>query len=122
MKKVSVVTVVCALLVFAPQVRGSQRLAVRVSPIVALAPAFLTIRASVEPSDDNRTLNVVVDSDGYSTSSDIPLEGRSAARLNVIELKDVPSGLYEVRAVLMGTHGPIASTMQFVKVQPAVGR
>jgi hypothetical protein len=122
MKKVSVVTIVCALLVFAPQVRGSQRLAVRVSPVVALAPAFLTIRASVEPSDDNRTLNVVVDSDGYSTSSDIPLEGRSAARLNVIELKDVPSGLYEVRAVLMGSQGPLASTMQLVKVQPAVGR
>ena len=122
MKQVSVASVVCALLIFAPQVRGSQRLAVRVSPIVAMAPAFLTIRATVEPSDDNRKLNVVVDSDGYSTSSDIPLEGRSSARLNVIELRDIPSGLYEVRAVLMGSQGPLASTIQLVKVQPAPGR
>lgn len=122
MKKVSVASVVCALLVFAPQVRGNQRLAIRVSPVVAMAPAALTIRASVEPSDDNRRLNVVLDSEGYTTSSDIPLEGRSSARLNVIELKDVPSGLYEVRAVLMGPQGPIASTLQLVKIQPAAGR
>jgi hypothetical protein len=121
MKHLSVAAGVCALLIFAPQVRGNQRLAIRVSPVVAMAPAALTIRATVEPSDDNRTLNVVVDSDGYSTSSDIPLEGRSSARLNVIELKDVPSGLYEVRAVLMGSRGQIASTIQLVKVQPSPG-
>ncbi len=86
-----------------------------------MAPAFLTIRTTVEPNDNNRRLNVVVDSDGYSTSSEIPLEGRNAARLNVIELRDVPSGLYEVRAVLEGSHGPIASSMQLVRVAPAPG-
>jgi hypothetical protein len=121
MKKISVGAVVCALLIVAPQVRGNQRLAIRVSPVVAMAPAALTIRATVEPSDDNRRLNVVVDSDGYTTSSEIPLEGRSSARLNVIELKDVPSGLYEVRAVLIGSRGQIASTFQLVKVQPSPG-
>lgn len=87
-----------------------------------MAPASMTIRATVEPSDDNRNLSVVVDSESYSTNSDIPLEGRSSARLNVIELRDVPSGLYEVRAVLMGSHGPIVSTLKLVKIQPAPGR
>jgi hypothetical protein len=65
---------------------------------------------------------VVVDSGDYSTSSEIPLEGRHSARLNVIEIRDVPSGLYEVRAVLIGSHGPIATTMQLVKIEPAAGQ
>jgi hypothetical protein len=122
MKKFSLAAVVYALLVVAPQVRGSQQLAVRVSPVVATAPAFLTIRMTIEPNDDNRRLSVIVDSGEYSTSSEIPLEGRNSARLNVIELKDVPTGLYEVRAVLIGSHGPIASSMQLVKVARAPGR
>jgi hypothetical protein len=88
-----------------------------------MEPAALTIRATVEPSDENRRLSVTLDSNGgYSTSSDIPLEGRNSARLNVVELRDVPSGLYEVRAVLMGSTGPLAATLQVVKIQPAPGR
>lgn len=108
--------------VVAPPVKGSQRVAIKVSPVVAMEPAALTIRATVEPSDENRRLSVTLDSEGYSTSSDIPLEGRNSARLNVIELRDVPSGLYEVRAELSGMNGPIASTLQVVKIQPAPGR
>jgi hypothetical protein len=109
-------------LVVAPSLRGSQRVALRVSPVVAMEPAALTIRATVEPSDENRKLSVTLDSDDYSTSSDIPLEGRNSARLNVLEIRDVPSGLYEIRAVVSGTSGPIASTIQVVKIQPAPGR
>ena len=109
-------------LVVAPSVGGSQRVAIRVSPVVAMEPAALTIRATVEPSDENRKLSVTLDSDGYSTSSDIPLEGRNSARMSVLEIRDVPSGLYEIRAVLSGTSGPIASTLQIVKIQPAPGR
>ena len=88
---------------------------------MAMAPAALTIRTTIEPNDDTRSLNVVLDSGDYSRSSELPLEGRNSARLNVIELRDVPSGLYEVRAVLMGSHGPIASTMQLVKIAPSAG-
>ena len=121
MRKFSLAAVASALLVVAPQVGGAQHLALRVSPIVAMAPASLTIRTTIEPNDDNRRLNVVLDSDDYSTSSDLPLEGRNSARLNVIELRDVPSGLYEVRAVLMGSRGPIASSMQLVNIAPSAG-
>ena len=121
MNRFFLVALLCALVV-APSVKGSQRVAIKVSPVVAMEPAALTIRATVEPSDENRKLIVTLDSDDYSTSSDIPLEGRNSARLNVIELRDVPSGLYEIRAVLRGSTGPIASTIQVVKIQPAPGR
>ena len=42
--------------VVAPPVKGSQRVAIKVSPVVAMEPAALTIRATVEPSDENRRL------------------------------------------------------------------
>jgi len=110
-----------ALIVSAPAVNGTARVAIHVSPAVAMEPALLTIRTSIEPNENNRKLSVTIDSDAYTSSSDIPLEGRNAARLNVMEIRDVPSGLYEVRAVVSGSTGPLAETMQLVKIQPAVG-
>ena len=122
MKRFFLVTLLLAIVAIAPSLTGSQRVAVRVSPIVAMEPAALTIRATVEPSDENRKLSLTLDSETYSTTSVIPLEGRNASRLNVVEIRDVPSGLYEVRAVLSGASGPLASTIQLVKIQPAPGR
>ena len=121
MKRLFLIAVLLAVAVFAPPVAGSQRVAIRVSPAVAMEPALLTIRASVEPSDENRKLSVMVDSEGYRSTSDIPLEGRNSARLNVLEIRDVPSGLYEIRAVVSSSSGPVATTMQLVKIQPAPG-
>ena len=57
----------------------------------------------------------------YHRSSEIPLDGKNAQRVNVVELKGLPTGLYEVRAVLVGPGGPIANSMQLVKVEPAAG-
>jgi len=96
MKKVVLMAFLGAFAVGAPPIKGGERIAVRVSPAVAMEPAYLTIRTSVEPSDENRKLTVTVESEEYSSSSDIPLEGRNAARLNVVEVRDVPSGLYEI--------------------------
>ena len=76
MKRFFLITLLGVLAV-GPQIAGSQRVAIRVSPAVAMEPAFLTIRATVEPSDENRKPTVTIDSEGYSSSSDIPLEGRS---------------------------------------------
>ena len=100
---------------------AEQRLSIRVSPIVALAPAFITVRTTIEPSDDNRLLSIEIDSPAYRRSSEISLDGTNAQRVNLLEVKGVPSGLYEVRATLVGPSGPIAKTMQIVKVAPAAG-
>ena len=102
-------------------VKAGQRLSIRVSPLVALAPAFLRVRTTVEPSDDNRLLNVEIDSPAYSRTSEITLDGKNAPSVNLLEVKGVPSGLYEVRATLVGPSGTIARTMQIVKVEPAAG-
>jgi hypothetical protein len=121
MTKLSVLAVMFAVAITVPGVGAGPRVAIRVSPAMAFAPALVTVRATIEPSDDNRMLTIEVDSSTYSRTSEIPLEGKNAQRTNVIELKDVPTGLYEVRAVLVGPSGPIARTMQLVKVEPAPG-
>ena len=121
MKKLSTVALLCVFATAAPLLNGSQRLAIRVTPAVALAPAVLTIRATIEPSDDNRRLNIEIDSSTYHRSSEIPLDGKNSQRLNVVELKGLPTGLYEVKAVLVGASGPIANSMQLVKVEPSAG-
>ena len=121
MKKLSLVAVVLAVAVTVPRLGAGPRVAIRVSPAVAFAPAILTVRTTIEPNDDNRMLTIEVDSSTYSRTSEIPLEGKNAQRTSVIELRDVPTGLYEVRAVLVGPSGPIARTMQLVKVEAAPG-
>ena len=102
-------------------IEAGPRVAIRVSPAVAFAPAVLTVRTTVEPSDNNRMLSIEVDSSSYRRASEIPLDGKNAQRTSVIELRDVPIGLYEVRAILVGPSGPIARTMQLVKVEAAAG-
>jgi hypothetical protein len=121
MKKLSTVALLCAFVAATAQLWGGQRLAIRVSPAVALAPALLTVRTTIEPSDDNRLLNIVVDSPTYHRSSEIPLNGKSSQRVSNFELKGLPAGVYEVRAVLVGPGGPIANAMQLVKVAQGAG-
>ena len=100
---------------------GDQRLSLKVSPTVAVAPASLTVRAFVEPNDGNRALSVVVSSPRYQRTSEVPLEGKQSQRLNVLELRDVPPGLYEVTATLVGSSGRIAKAMQLAKVVESPG-
>jgi hypothetical protein len=101
---------------------NEHRLALQVSPIVAMAPANVTIRAMIDSDDDNRVLEVTVESDAFRRSSQIPLDGKHAPRLNVVELRGIPTGLYEVRAVLVGPSGPRASSLKLVRIEPAAGR
>jgi len=121
MKTLFLMAVFGALICSAPTLNGTPRVAIQVSPAVAMEPAQLTIRTTIEPNDSNRKLSVILESEEYTSSSDVPLEGRNAARLNVMEIRDVPSGLYQVRAVVSGSTGPLAETMQLVKIQPGVG-
>jgi hypothetical protein len=122
MHRVFACVVVFALATASISSGGTQRVSVKVSPTVALEPALLTVRTTVEPSEDNRFLSVALDSENYSTASEIPLHGLNASRLSVLEFREVPSGVYEVSAVVVGARGPLASTTQIVRIQPAFGR
>ena len=84
----------CVLALSAPLDAG-ERLAMRVTPNMALEPARLTVRTVVEADSDNRGLEIVAQSADFYRSSSVQLDGASAPRLNVFEFKNLPTGTYE---------------------------
>jgi hypothetical protein len=86
---------------------AGEPLAIKVTPAVALAPATLWVRASVESHAGNRAVEVVVDSPDFYRSSLIELEGESAPRTTVFELRNLPRGRYVLTTRLLGASGQI---------------
>ena len=83
---------------------------VRVWPVVAFAPADLQIRASVDVNADNRTLEVVAESNDYYRSSELQLDGEDAARTSVVSFRSLPGGDYTVRVVVRGSRGEVRAS------------
>ncbi len=72
---------------------------------VAPAPAQLQVLATIEAHIDNRELEVVAQSPTFYRSSTITLDGDRAPRLNEFRFRNLPSGQYEVTAILIGSQG-----------------
>jgi len=88
-----------------------------VSPAVAIAPASLFVRATVDAHKENRTLEIIAESAEFFRSSEIALDGDRAPRVTLLQFKSVPGGSYEVRAVVRGVAGQeLASTKATVNV------
>jgi hypothetical protein len=94
----------CVLAIAFP-LNAGERLAMRLTPAMALEPAVLTVRTTVEADADNRMLEVVAQSADFYRSSSIQLDGANASRLNVFEFKSLPSGVYDVTSILIDSHG-----------------
>jgi hypothetical protein len=58
-----------------PAHAADSRLALRVSPSVAFAPANLLVRATVDVNAENRLLVIIAESDDFYRSSEITLDG-----------------------------------------------
>jgi hypothetical protein len=106
----------------APSVQGEQPLKVRVSPTLVLAPGAVSVHASVNTDPDNRLLEVVAESADYYRSSRIQLDGEAAPRMSVFEFRGLPSGDYQITAVLTGSAGPRAIVQANARVAPVGGR
>src|SRR5262245_12425373 len=91
----SLASAVCGLLLGPTPLRGGDAIEMRVSPQVAMAPAFLTVRVRVAAASDNRKLQVVAESPEFYRSSEIELDGERAKPLNVFEFRNLPSGVYQ---------------------------
>jgi hypothetical protein len=100
---------------------AGERLTMRVSPKMSLEPALVTVRTVIEADAGNRLLEVVADSPEFYRSSSIQLDGANAPRLNVVELKNLPTGTYEVTSVLVGAGGQRTAVSQVVRVAPSPG-
>ena len=95
------VMLVGALLMSVTSLGGTQRLAMKVTPAVSIAPANLRVRAMVQANAENRALEIVAESPDFYRSSRIQLDGEQAPHANIIDFRDVPSGTYEVTASLI---------------------
>jgi hypothetical protein len=117
----ALVTLLVPTFVVATPMRAGGPLRMQVSPAIARAPALVTVRVSVDASPDNRALQIIASSATFYRSSEIQLDGSRSTPLNVFEFRNLPSGLYEVTSVLVGTHGPRATISQLAKVEPQAG-
>lgn len=93
------------LLIPPPPATADARLDLRISPQVSLEPAYVTVRVTVEVDPDNRSLEVVAEAPEFRRSSQIPLDGERAPRLNTFEFRALPTGVYEVSGTLVGQNG-----------------
>ena len=109
------------LLTGASTLDGNQPLTLQVSPLTAPAPAFVSVRATVEASDDNRALEVIAQSPDFYRSSRVELQGRNAPRLAVFEYSSLPPGLYDITGVLVGTSGRRAAVSRLVRIVGMAG-
>jgi hypothetical protein len=90
-------------------------IALHVSPMVAPAPATIRIRVTVPPHAENRSVAIGADSDAFFRSSEVALEGEKAPRNVIVEYRSLPSGIYEVRGVLVDARGEeVAATRSIV--------
>ena len=99
---------------FASQVadqEDEQLLRATIRPRVGYAPAVVIIEALVEPAEEKRFLDFVVDSGEYYRSSTIALSGAGAPRVSVVEFRAVPAGTYDVLVSMRGETGKVRARL-----------
>jgi hypothetical protein len=94
-----------ALLIPPPAAEGDAPLDLKVSPVVSLEPAYVTVRVTVPADPNNRTLEVVAETPEFRRASQIPLDGERAPRVSTFEFQALPTGVYEVTGTLVGARG-----------------
>ena len=100
---------------------GGDALQMQVSPAIQRAPAMLTVRVTVESSSENRLLQVVAESPTFYRSSEVEIDGASSSPLKVFQFRGLPTGVYEVTSVLVGTQGRRAMLSRVAQVVPSPG-
>lgn len=87
-------------------------LSIHVSPAVSFAPANLSVRASIATDSDNRSMEIVAESEDFYRSSRIQLDGDRAPRTTLLEFRSLPPGAYEVKVILRGSAGRERATVR----------
>lgn len=92
-------------IVLTSAVDAEHKLVLNVSPQQSLAPANVNVRITIEPNHANRVVEVVAESDEFYRSSQIAIEGERGPKTIFLQLKNLPSGSYEVRSILSDALG-----------------
>jgi hypothetical protein len=94
-----------AVLLAAPAVAAEAPVSIAVRPTVVFAGA--DVRTTVRTPRDarNRELRIIIDAPEYYASSDVQLDGDSAAATHQFTWKALPGGAYRVEAILLRQGG-----------------
>jgi hypothetical protein len=111
----------CCLAVWAGPLSSRERLTMRVSPSMTVAPGFVRIEARVERDARNRVVRIIAESDDFYRCSDIPVDGENGPAIATLDLRRLPTGTYQVTGILFGTDGQRAATSRILRVAPAPG-
>ncbi len=84
---------------------AGEKLVIQVSPAMAFAPANLRVRTMIEADVENRSVEVVAESEDFYRSSEVQLDGDRAPRTNVFEFRSLPPGAYDVTVKLLNASG-----------------
>ena len=111
------------LLMLSAPLGADNRLTIQVSPAVAFAPANLVVKTMIQADHENRSVEIVAESDSFYRSSQVELDGEKAPRTTMFEFRSVPGGTYDVAATLFNASGkPLRVVHTQVDVIPAEGR
>ena len=98
-------------------VGANDKLAIRVSPAVAFAPATLRVQTTIGSDAANRSVEIIAESEEFYRSSEMQLDGEAAPRTNYFQFRSLPTGQYSVRAILRGQGGrELAAVEQRVSI------
>jgi len=100
--------------------RAADKLELRVSPSVSMAPASVVVRATVEHDADNRELEIVADSLDFYRRTVVDLDGEQAPKTTELRLIDIPGGEYEVTATLLDARGQKTTVRKSIVVMAMV--
>lgn len=92
------VALMCSTVILAAK---DQPLDLRVAPHICLDPCTVRVSIRAEPHSTNRALILELDSQEYSRSSLITLDGDNAALIHERRFESLPSGAYVVRVKLL---------------------
>jgi len=92
---------------------GSE-LSIRVFPPAAYASCDVLVQAIIERDARNRSVEFVIDSGGFFSSSTAELEGGNAPRVKQVTFRRLPAGNYQIRVTVIGTDGRRATVMRYI--------
>ena len=112
--KTAAATLSCVCLFGFTTARSDERVTLRLTPPVDVAPAVLNIHTTVEKHAENRMLEVVVESTDYLRVSQVSLDGAQAPRTHLIVFRGLPAGRYAIVATVSGDRGqPLANATRW---------
>ncbi|MEO8678189.1 MAG: hypothetical protein ABI665_04030 [Vicinamibacterales bacterium] len=100
-----VLLVVLAAAVSVTIAHADEKLTLKVSRPVISTRDGVTVRAIVARDARNRAIGIQADSGEFFRSSETELDGERAPRVFELRLHDLPSGDYQVTAVLVNDQG-----------------